>query len=127
MDNEKDLAKKMLLKFMEMSLKHSKFNVPQPLPLIEKKAEERLSNDGLIAFKLIIKEFKKAPIEDQKAISRLLLIASHDLIETMNSHKDLLEDHKDTSDFVNQHPEYGKSDEEIAGDSIVDEFEDLFE
>lgn len=127
MDNEKDLAKKMLLKFMEMSLKHSKINVPQPLPLIEKKAEERLSNDGLIAFKLIIKEFKKASIEDQKAISRLLLIASHDLIETMNSHKDLLEDHKDTGDFVSQHPEYGKSDEEIAGDSIVDEFEDLFE
>ena len=127
MDNERDLAKKMLLKFMEMSLKHSKINVPQPLPLIEKKAEERLSNDGLIAFKLIIKEFKKAPIEDQKTISRLLLIASHDLIETMNSHKDLLEDHKDTGDFVNQHPEYGKSDEEIAGDSIVDEFEDLFE
>ena len=127
MDNEKDLAKKMLLKFMEMSLKHSKINVPQPLPLIEKKAEERLSNDGLIAFKLIIKEFKKAPIEDQKTISRLLLIASHDLIETMNSPKDLLEDHKDTGDFVSQHPEYGKSDEEIAGDSIVDEFEDLFE
>ena len=127
MNDEKQKAQQMMLKFMEMTLKYSKTNVPQPMPLIEKKAQERLSTDGIISFKLIIKEFEKVPIEERKKISELLLLASHDLVETMRCNNDLMEDHKDTPDFVNQHPEYGRPEEEIDQDSIIKEFEDLFD
>ena len=127
MNDKKQETQQMLLKFMEMTLKHSKTNVPQPMPLIEKKAQERLSDDGIISFKLIIKEFEKVPMEERKKISELLLLASHDLIETMHCNSNLMEDHKDTPDFVNQHPEYGRPENEIDQDSIINEFKDLFD
>lgn len=127
MKDKKQEAQQMVLEFIKMSVKHSKTNVPMPMPLIEKKAQERLSTDGIISFKLIIKEFEKVPMEERKKISELLVLASHDLIETMDCHNNLLEDHKDTPDFVNQHPEYGRPEEEIDQDSIIKEFEDLFD
>lgn len=127
MNDEKKMAQKMLLKFMEISVKYSKTNVPQPIPLVEKKAQERLSDDGFISFKLIIKEFEKVSVDERKTISKLLFIASHDLMETLNCYNDLMEDHKDTPDFVNEHPEYGRPDNEIDQDSIIKEFKDLFD
>ena len=127
MNDERKMAQKMVLEFIKMSVKHSKPNVPQPMPLIEKKAQERLSTDGIISFKLIIKEFEKVPMEERKIISELLVLASHDLIETMDCHNNLLEDHKDTADFVNEHPEYGRSETKIDQDSIINEFKNLFD
>lgn len=127
MNDEKQKAQQMVLKFMEMTLKHSKMNVPQPMPLIEKKAQERLSDDGIISFKLIIKEFEKVPMEERKKISELLLLASHDLIETMHCQNNLMEDHKDTPDFVNEHPEYGRSETDVDPSSIMEEFKDFFD
>lgn len=127
MSDERKMAQKMLLEFIKMSVKHSRSNVPQPMPLIEKKAQERLSTDGMISFKIIIKEFEKVPIEERKKISELLLLASHDLIETLDCHNNILEDHKDTADYVNQHPEYGRSENEIDQNSIMNEFKDLFD
>lgn len=127
MNDEKKIAQKMLLKFMEISVKHSKTNVPQPIPLVEKKAQERLSDDGFISFKLIIKEFEKVSVDERKTISKLLFIASHDLMETLNCHNDLMEDHKDTPDFVNEHLEYGRPDNEIDQDSIMEELKKLFD
>lgn len=127
MNDERKMAQKMLLKFMEISVKHSKTNVPQPIPLVEKKAQERLSDDGFISFKLIIKEFEKVSVDERKTISKLLFIASHDLMETLNCYNDLMEDHKDTPDFVNEHPEYGRPDNEIDQDSIMEELKKLFD
>lgn len=127
MNDKKQETQQLLLKFMEMTLKHSKTNVPQPMPLIEKKAQERLSTDGLISFKIIIKEFEKVSMEERKKISELLLIASHDLVETLHCNSSLMDDHKDTPDYVNLHPEYGRSENEVNQDSIMEEFKDLFE
>lgn len=127
MNDKKQEAQQMVLKFMEMTLKYSKTNVPQPMPLIEKKAQERLSDDGIISFKLIIKEFEKVPMEERKKISELLLLASHDIIETMHCNSNLIDDHKDTIDFVNEHPEYGRPEAEIDQASIMEEFKDLFD
>jgi len=127
MDSEKMLAKKFMAKFMEMSLKHSKINVPQPMPIIEEKAERRLSTDGLISFRLILKEWEKISIGDKQVIAKLLMLNSHDIIEIIEGHGDLVEETKDTPEFVAAHPEYGKEENCLDKDSIMDEFDKLFE
>lgn len=125
--SNKNEEKRMLVNFMKKMLQHSPTNVPQPLPMIEEKAKARLSTDGLISWKIMLKEWEKVSAKDKKVISSLLTLNSFDLIETMDITGKLLEEHKDTIDFIKDHPEYGKSEEEIKADLAKDTFFDIFE
>ena len=107
-------------------LQHSPINVPQPLPLIEEKASIRLSTDGLISWKIMLKEWEKVSAKDRKVISSLLTLNSFDLIETFDITSNLLDEQKATADFVRDHPEYGKSEEEIKAGLAAENFSDLF-
>jgi hypothetical protein len=124
-ENEKKAGRAMMAKLMLHMLKHSSANVPQPLPLIEEKAKQRLSTDGLISWKLLLKEWEKISKDDKKTIAKLLMLNSFDLVETFEVEKELLDEHKATADYVNQHPEWGKSKEEIQAAMLTDSFEDL--
>lgn len=124
-ENEKKAGKAMLAKLMLHMLKHSSSNVPQPLPMIEEKAKERLATDGLISFKIMLKEWEKISSGDKKTIAKLLMLNSHDLVEMFDVEKELLEEHKGTMDYVHQHPEYGKSEEEIKASMLADSLDDL--
>ena len=124
-DDEKRAARQVLGKMMLRMLKHASINVPQPLPLIEEKAKQRLSTDGLISWKLLLKEWEKISKDDKKTIAKLLMLNSFDLVETFEVEKELLDEHKATADYVNQHPEWGKSKEEIQAAMLTDSFEDL--
>lgn len=125
--SKKNEGRQILENFMKKMLKHSSINVPQPLPLIEEKAKARLSTNGLISWKIILKEWEKCSVEDKKVISSLLTLNSHDLIETFDITSKLLEEHKATVDFIKNHPEYGKSEEEIKASLEADNFFDIFE
>ena len=125
--SKKNDGRQMLSNLMKRMLKHSSINVPQPLPLIEEKAKTRLSTDGFISWKIILKEWEKVSIEDKKVISSLLLVNSYDLIETFDITSSLLEEQKDTADFVKDHPEYGRSEEEVRASLEADNFLDIFE
>lgn len=125
--SKKNDGRQMLANLMKRMLKHSSINVPQPLPLIEEKAKTRLSTDGFISWKIILKEWEKVSIEDKKVISSLLLVNSYNLIETFDITSSLLEEQKDTADFVKDHPEYGKSEEEVRTSLEADNFFDIFE
>lgn len=125
-ENEKKAGKAMMAKLMLHMLKHSSSNVPQPLPMIEEKARERLSTDGLISFKIMLKEWERISKGDKKTIAKLLMLNSHDLVEMFDVEKELLEEHKGTMDYVHDHPEYARSEEEIKAMSLTESFEDLF-
>ena len=125
--SKKNEGRQILENFMKKMLKHSSINVPQPLPLIEEKAKARLSTNGLISWKIMLKEWEKVSAKDKKVISSLLILNSFDLIETMDITGKLLEEHKDTIDFIKDHPEYGKSEEEIKADLAKDTFFNIFE
>ena len=125
--SKKNDGRQMLSNLMKRMLKHSSINVPQPLPLIEEKAKTRLSTDGFISWKIILKEWEKVSIEDKKVISSLLLVNSYNLIETFDITSSLLEEQKDTADFVKDHPEYGRSEEEVRASLEADNFFDIFE
>ena len=120
-------GKQILATFMKKMLKHSSINVPQPLPLIEEKAKTRLSTNGFISWKIILKEWEKCSVEDKKVISSLLTLNSFDLIETFDITSNLLEEQKATVDFIKEHPEYGKSEEEVRASLEADNFLDIFE
>ena len=124
---KKNEGRQILENFMKKMIKHSSINVPQPLPLIEEKAKDRLSTNGFISWKIILKEWEKCPAEDKKIISSLLTLNSFNLIETFDITSNLLEEHKATVDFVKNHPEYGKSEEEIKASLEADNFFDIFE
>ena len=125
--SKKNEGRQILENFMKKMLKHSSINVPQPLPLIEEKAKTRLSTDGFISWKIILKEWEKVSIEDKKVISSLLLVNSYNLIETFDITSNLLEEQKATVEFIKEHPEYGKSEEEIRASLEADNFFDIFE
>lgn len=125
--SKKNEGIQMLSNLMKRMLKHSSINVPQPLPLIEEKAKARLSTDGFISWKIILKEWEKVSIEDKKVISSLLLVNSYNLIETFDITSSLLEEQKATADFVKDHPEYGRSEEEVRASLEADNFFDIFE
>ena len=128
MDNSKQNERRqMLADFMKKMLKHSSINVPQPLPIIEEKAKTRLSTDGFISWKIILKEWEKVSAEDKKVISSLLTLNSFDLVETFDITNNLLEEQKATTDFVKDHPEYGRSEEEIKAGLAADDFSDILE
>ena len=124
--SRKSEERKLLAGLMKRMLQYSPINVPQPLPLIEEKANSRLSTDGLISWKIILKEWEKVSPKDKKVISSLLTLNSFDLIETFDVTSNLLEEQKATADFVREHPEYGKSEEEIKASLAADSFSDLF-
>lgn len=126
-DDERRIARQALGKMMLKMLKHATINVPQPLPLIEEKAKQRLSTDGLISWKFVVKEWEKVSADDKKVIAKLLMLNSFDLAEMFDVEKSLLEDHKDTADYVNQHPEWGRPREEANASLITEGFEDLFD
>ena len=125
--SKKNEGRQILENFMKKMLKHSSINVPQPLPLIEEKAKARLSTNGLISWKIILKEWEKCSAEDKKVISSLLTLNSFNLIETFDITSNLLEEQKDTADFVKDHPEYGRSEEEVRASLEADNFFDIFE
>ena len=125
--SKKNEGRQILENFMKKMLKHSSINVPQPLPLIEEKAKARLSTNGLISWKIILKEWEKCSIEDKKVIASLLTLNSFNLIETFDITSNLLEEQKATVDFIKNHPEYGKSEEEIRASLEADNFFDIFE
>ena len=116
----------MLVKFMEMSLKHSKINVPQPLPLVEQKAEQRLKTDDFIAWKQIMKEWSKVSEEGKKEISKLLVLNAYDLVECINLNKVVVDETKDTPEYLKDHPEFEKPEEEIERESIMNDLDDIF-
>lgn len=125
-DDEKRMGRQMMGKLMLQMLKHSPSNVPQPLPLIEEKAAQRLSTDGMISWKLMLKEWEKISIGDKKTIAKLLMLNSHDLAEMFDVEKELLDEHKATMDYVNEHPEWKKPEDEIRAESLKESLDDLF-
>ena len=127
MNESKIQARKMVLKMMEHALKRSKVCVPQPLPLLEEKAEKRLSTDGLISWNVILKELNNLDDKDRKEVAKLVVLSSYDIVECMQLHDNMLDDLRDTADYVSEHPEYGKSNEDIEKENIFSSFEDLFE
>ena len=121
----KKVAQEMFVKFMETTLKHSRICVPQPLPLVEEKAAKRLNTDDLISWKVILKEWEKVSPEGKKEISLLLTLNSYDLIECLNIKDKLADEAKDTGDYVHQHPEFGKTDEEMESQDVIGDFKSM--
>ena len=121
-DQMKQMQKEFMLKMMENFLKRAPHNVPQPMPLIEEKANNRLSQDDLISWKLMLKEWQKVSEKGKKVIARLLMLNSHDILETINSNKWFADETKDTVKYVDNHPEYGKSEEELKAQNTVEDF-----
>jgi hypothetical protein len=121
-DQMKQMQKELMLKMMEGLLKRAPHNVPQPMPLIEEKANNRLSQDDLISWKLMLKEWQKVSEEGKKVIAKLLMLNSHDILETIDSNKWFTNETKDTVEYVNNHPEYGKSKEELDAQNVVEDF-----
>lgn len=123
--SKKNEGKKLLEGLMKRLIRYSSANVPQPLPVIEEKAENRLSTDGLISWKIILKEWEKVSAKDKKVISSLLTLNSFDIMETFDMTSNLLEEQKDTAYFIQNHPEYGKSEEDINTAIAADDFSDI--
>ena len=111
-----------MLKFMENMLKHAPHNVPQPLPVIEEKAQNRLNADDLISWKLMLKEWQKVSAKGKKEIARLLVLNGHDIVETIDFGKGLADETKDTVNYVHEHPEWGKSEEEMDAQTAIGDF-----
>lgn len=114
---------KKITQFMKVLLKNSSGCVPQPFEVVDKKAVKRLSTNDMISWKIISKEWDKVSAEGKKEISKLLTLNSFDTVELLDITANLLEEAKDTMDFVEKHPEYGKPKEDI---SITDALSDLF-
>ena len=114
---------KKFAQLMKILLKNSPGCVPQPFEIIDKKAEERLDTDDMISWKIITKEWSKVSAKGKKEMSKLLLLNSFDTAELLDVTNDLLEDAKDTMEFVEKHPEYGKPREDM---NLADALSDLF-
>lgn len=109
--------------FMKILLKNSSGCVPQPFQMIDEKAAKRLDTDDMISWKIITKEWSKVSAEGKKEMSKLLLLNSFDTAELLDVTNDLLEDAKDTMEFVEKHPEYSKPKEDM---NLADALSDLF-
>ena len=114
---------KKVAQFMKILLKNSSGCVPQPFQIIDEKAAKRLSTDDMISWKIITKEWSKVSAKGKKEMSKLLLLNSFDTAELLDVTNDLLEDAKDTMEFVEKHPEYGKPREDM---NLADALSDLF-
>ena len=126
-ENEmKQMQRELIMKMMEGFLKRAPHNVPQPMPLIEEKANNRLSQDDLISWKLMLKQWQNVSNEGKKVIAKLLILNSHDIVETLNIQRAMSEDVKDTAVYVGDHPEWGRSKEELhVQDALHDFMTDL--
>ena len=109
--------------FMKILLKNSSGCVPQPFQMIDEKAAKRLDTDDMISWKIITKEWSKVSAKGKKEMSKLSLLNSFDTAELLDVTNDLLEDAKDTMEFVEKHPEYGKPRENM---NLADALSDLF-
>lgn len=114
---------KKVAQFMKILLKNSSGCVPQPFQIIDEKAAKRLGTDDMISWKIITKEWSKVSAEGKKEMSKLLLLNSFDTAELLDVTNDLLEDAKDTMEFVEKHPEYGKPKEDM---NLADALSNLF-
>ena len=112
-----------IAQFMKILLKNSSGCVPQPFQMIDEKAAKRLDTDDMISWKIITKEWSKVSDKGKKEMSKLLLLNSFDTAELLDVTNDLLEDAKDTMEFVEKHPEYGKPRENM---NLADALSDLF-
>ena len=114
---------KKVAQFMKILLKNSSGCVPQPFQIIDEKAAKRLDTDDMISWKIIAKEWDKISTKGKKEMSKLLLLNSFDKAEVLDVTNDVLEDAKDTIEFVEKHPEYGKPKEDM---NLADALSDLF-
>ena len=112
---------KKITQFMKVLLKNSSGCVPQPFEVVDKKAVKRLSTNDMISWKIISKEWDKISTKGKKEISKLLTLNSFDTVELLDITANLLEEAKDTMDFVEKHPEYGKPKEDMnLSDALSD-------
>lgn len=112
---------KKITQFMKILLKNSPGCVPQPFQLIDKKAEKRLDTDDMISWKIITKEWNKVSAKGKKEMSKLLTLNSFDAVELLDVTSSLLEEAKDTMEFIEEHPEYGKPKEDMnLSDALSD-------
>ena len=123
--DEKSMAKAFMMKVMESALKRAPHNVPQPLPVIEEKAQNRLNADDLISWKLMLKEWQKVSEEGKKTIAKLLVLNSHNVLETIDFTKGISDDLRDTVDFVTNHPEYKRQDTDFTQNPMEEIMRDL--
>ena len=77
----------------------------------------------MISWKIIAKEWDKISTKGKKEISKLLILNSFDTAELLDVTNSLLEEAKDTMEFVEKHPEYGKSKEDM---NLADALSNLF-
>ena len=113
---------KKITQFMKVLLQNSPGCVPQPFEVVDKKAVKRLSTNDMISWKIISKEWDKVSAEGKKEISKLLTLNSFDTVELLDITANLLEEAKDTMEFVEKHPEYGKPKEDM---NLADALSDL--
>ena len=112
---------KKVAQFMKILLKNSSGCVPQPFQIIDEKAAKRLSTDDMISWKIITKEWNKVSAKGKKEMSKLLILNSFDAVELLDVTGPLLEEAKDTIEFVEKHPEYGKPKEDMnLSDALSD-------
>lgn len=112
---------KKITQFMKILLQNSPGCVPQPFQLIDEKAEKRLDTDDMISWKIITKEWNKVSAKGKKEMSKLLTLNSFDTVELLDVTGPLLEEAKDTMEFVEKHPEYGKPKEDMnLSDALSD-------
>ena len=112
---------KKITQFMKILLQNSPGCVPQPFEVIDKKAEKRFTTNDMISWKIIAKEWNKVSAEGKKEMSKLLILNSFDTVELLDVTSDLLEEAKDTMEFVEKHPEYGKPKEDMdLSDALSD-------
>ena len=112
---------KKIAQFMKILLKNSPGCVPQPFQIIDEKAVKRLDTDDMISWKIIAKEWDKISTKGKKEISKLLILNSFDTAELLDVTNSLLEEAKDTMEFVEKHPEYGKPKEDMnLSDALSD-------
>lgn len=98
----------MNIDILRVFVKHSPSNICQPLPLLREEAKGMLSVNGLISFELILSEFSKIPLEEQKKITYLLITGTHTMDESLEVGRKVSELHQNTIQYVKDHPDYGR-------------------
>lgn len=116
---------KMMSDFLKMLIKTSGHDVPVPQPLLDKKEDELLKSskakDIWVTVQIDTANLTK---EEIIGISLMLLYKSLTTTELMD-----VDDHKkfvtEIMEFLKEHPEYSKSQDEIDPKSIIDDFLDI--
>ena len=116
---------KMMSDFLKMLIKTSGHDVPVPQPLLDKKEDELLKSskakDIWVTVQIDTANLSK---EEIIGISLMLLYKNLTTTELMD-----VDDHKkfvtEIMEFLKEHPEYSKSQDEIDPKSIIDDFLDI--